>query len=33
MHFRAMLDINAELDEAKIAKTNLAAIETVLTAR
>jgi hypothetical protein len=32
-HFRAMLDINAEMDEAKIAKTNLAAIDTVLAAR
>jgi tetratricopeptide (TPR) repeat protein len=32
-HFRAMLDINGDMDEAKIAKTNLAAIDTVLAAR
>jgi tetratricopeptide (TPR) repeat protein len=29
-HFRAMLDINSELEEAKIAKVNLAAIDSVL---
>lgn len=32
-HFRAMLDLNADLEEAKIAKTNLTAIDSVLNAR
>ena len=31
-HFRAMLDINADLEESQIAKRNLAAIDSVLTA-
>jgi tetratricopeptide (TPR) repeat protein len=29
-HFRAMLDINPDMDEAKIARQNLAAIEAAL---
>jgi tetratricopeptide (TPR) repeat protein len=29
-HFRAMLDINSDLEEAKVAKVNLAAIDSVL---
>ena len=31
-HFRAMLDINSDLEEAAIAKRNIAAIDSVLNA-